>query len=567
MLDYKITQDEAGNKRLETSISGKALLSISALNKATAFTTKERIEFDLLGKLPDRVETLEDQVSRVYQQYLSYDKLINRNRYLNRLLDYNQILFYELIKRYAEEMLPVIYTPFVGSNVKLYNMRFMQPRGLYVSYQNQDNIETILENRTNPDIQLIVVTDGEAILGIGDQGIGGMAIPVAKLIVYSLFGGINPNVTLPIVLDVGTNNEEILQDPLYLGWRHRRIDHAEYEIFMDKFFNALKKKFPNAFLHFEDFGRYNATYYLKKYQHQMCCFNDDIQGTGIVALAAVMAAGRKTKTLLNRQRIVVFGAGSAGMGITDSIYKALIANSLSESEARQQFWIVDRAGLLTEFSPTPTEAQQNFLRSEAEISTWKVKDPTQISLLEVIQNVKPTILIGTSAKAGAFTQEIIIEMAKYIEHPTILPLSNPNENAEATPEDIIRWTKGQALVATGSPFSNVEYDGLTYAISQCNNYLAFPGLGLGILATKATQLSDKMLRAASNALAIYAAQNCEGLLPGILQVEAASLQIAIAVAEAAIKEGYATATIDQPLEQFIKALKWKPEYLPYARIV
>ncbi|OGO91216.1 MAG: NAD-dependent malic enzyme [Coxiella sp. RIFCSPHIGHO2_12_FULL_42_15] len=563
MLNYRITMDETGKKWLETSISGKALLSIPTLNKGTAFTDQERQAFGLLGKLPDCVEDLDTQVARVYQQFLSYDKPINRNRYLNRLLDYNQTLFYELLRRHTSEMLPVIYTPFVGSNVKLYNMRFMQPRGLYISYKNQDKMEKILDNRTNPHIKLIVVTDGEAILGIGDQGVGGMAIPVAKLIVYSLFAGIDPNTTLPIMLDVGTNNEVILKDPLYLGWRHRRIDSASYQVFMDRFIHVVKKKFPGVFLHYEDFGRNNGTHFLKKYRHELCSFNDDIQGTGIVALAAVLAACRKTKTKLHEQRIVIFGGGSAGMGVAENIYSALLAAGIQEKTAKHCFWIVDRFGLVTDRCSEITDAQQPFARNFAEISSWNVENAASISLLEVIQNVKPTILIGTSAQTGAFTQTMITEMANHVAEPTILPLSNPNERAEATPEEIIHWTKGRALIATGSPFADVQYNNQTFVISQCNNYLAFPGLGLGITAIGASFCSDSMLRAASHALAEFANQHCDGLLPTIPQVEAASLHIAIAVAKAGVDEGYATIKIDKPVEEFIAEARWKPGYLPY----
>lgn len=566
MLNYTIITDENGNQHLETSISGKALLSIPALNKGTAFTYEERKAFGLLGKLPDCVEDLDNQVERVYQQFLSYDKPINRNRYLNRLLDYNQTLFYELLKRHTSEMLPVIYTPFVGSNVKLYNMRFMQPRGIYLSYNNQEAMEEIFDNRTNPNIKLIVVTDGEAILGIGDQGVGGMAIPVAKLIVYSLFAGIDPNTTLPIMLDVGTNNEDILKDPLYLGWRHRRIDPDAYQIFMDKFIHTVKKKFPGVFLHYEDFGRTNGMYFLKKYRRELCSFNDDIQGTGIVALAAVIAAGRKTKTKLQEQRIVIFGGGSAGMGVAENIYSALRATGVNEAEAKQCFWIVDRFGLITNITPHLTETQHYFSRHHDEIAAWTIKHPETISLLEVIQHVKPTILIGTSAQTGAFHQNIITEMAKHVQHPTILPLSNPNECAEATPEDIVHWTEGRALIATGSPFPDVEYKDQTYVISQCNNYLAFPGVGLGITAIGATYCSDAMLRAASEALATFSNDHCEGLLPTIPHIESASLHIAIAVAKTAIQEGYASFIPDEPIETFITHLRWKPGYLPYVRI-
>jgi malate dehydrogenase (oxaloacetate-decarboxylating) len=555
MLNYSIIKDQHGQVSLHTPLRGKALLSIPALNKSTAFDERERHEFGLLGKLPDGVENLDTQVERVYQQYLSYDKLINRNRYLNRLLDYNQTLFYALVKKYSKEMLPVIYTPFVGTTVKLYNLRFMHPRGLYISYKNENHIDEILDNRSNPNVKLIVVTDGEAILGIGDQGVGGMAIPVAKLIVYSLFGGINPNHTLPIMLDVGTNNDTLLNDPLYLGWRHPRIGLNAYEPFMDKFIGAIQRKFPQAFLHFEDFGRETANLFLKKYQNQLACFNDDIQGTGIVALAAVIAAARKTQTRLSDQRIVIFGGGSAGMGVTECIYKALLQEGLSEEDAKARFWIVDRQGLLQNGMTNLTSAQAAFARTDV--------DAGERGLAEVVAAVKPTVLFGCSAQAGAFTEEMIRDLAKHIEHPAILPLSNPNERAEATPSDLIKWTEGRALIATGSPFEDVDYNGQTYVISQCNNYLAFPGIGLGMLAGQLNRLSDTMLTAASHALADFSHEHCPGLLPRVEQVEAASETIAIALMQAGKKEGVLGADSGRDLAELVKDTRWHPEYLPY----
>lgn len=563
MLKYTITTDAQQQKCLKTNLKGKSLLSIPALNKSTAFTERERVEFGLLGKLPDGVETLDLQVERVYQQYLSYDKLINRNRYLNRLLDYNQTLFYALVHQHAEEMLPVIYTPFVGTTVKLYNMRFMHPRGLYLSYPHQAHIDTILDNRTNPNIRLIVVTDGEAILGIGDQGVGGMAIPVAKLIVYSLFGGIDPNTTLPIMLDVGTNNAELLDDPLYLGWRHPRIERNTYEPFMDAFVDAVQRKFPQAFLHFEDFGRDTAAFFLEKYRQQLAFFNDDIQGTGVVALAAVIAAARKTQTRLEEQRIVIYGGGSAGMGVTNCLCKALMQLGLSEAEAHARFWVIDRHGLLTEHTPGVTDAQRPYQHAAADVATWQVEDPQHITLLEVVRHVKPTVLFGCSAQAGAFTEEVVRSMASHVKQPAILPLSNPNERAEASPEQLIKWTEGNVLIATGSPFANVEYQGKTFVISQCNNYLAFPGIGLGMIAGQLRQLTDSMLTRASYALAHYSSEHCAGLLPTISHVADASKAIALALIEQGIAEGHSPLDATTDLVALVESTCWYPEYLPY----
>lgn len=562
MLDLNFKIDDEGQEYLETSITGKALLSISQLNKGTAFTEHERHVFGLVGKLPSRVETLEDQVARAYIQYHAYNEQINRNVHLNSLLNNNQVLFYRLVKNHIREMLPTIYTPIVGNAVTSFNKKFMQPRGLYISYEDRDRIEEILDNRTNPDVKLIVVSDGEGVLGIGDQGIGAMAIPVAKLMVYTAFAGINPLHTLPIMLDAGTNNQELLEDPLYLGWRHPRIEGEEYNKFIAKFITALKAKFPYIFLHWEDFGRTNAYRNLVEYREQICSFNDDIQGTGVVATAAILAAAKRTKLPLSEQRIVIFGAGTAGMGVTESILKALIRSGLDEKTACSRFWLVDRFGLITESSHDISEAQKPWARKNSDFVDWRVDSGEYISLARVIENVKPTILIGCSAQSGAFNEEIIRNMASHVEHPIIFPLSNPTEKAEATPSDILNWTKGKALIATGSPFDDVAYNGEIYPISQSNNYLAFPGIGLGVLACQATKLTDNMLWAASETLGTFT-NNPKLLLPSIDNAEAASLAIAIAVAECAFKEGVAGIKKPESVETLVKQHIWTPQYLPY----
>jgi len=565
MLKFRIKTDAQGNKFLETPANGKALLSIAQLNKGTAFTMEERHEFDVLGKLPARIETLAEQTERAYQQYSNFAKRTNRNIYLNQLLNHNQILFYNLVKQHTEEMLPNIYTPIVGDFVRDFHKRFITPRGLYISFEDQDYIDEILENRTNEEIDLIVVTDGEGVLGIGDQGIGAMAIPLAKLMVYTIFGGVDPNKTLPIMLDVGTNNQKLLEDPLYLGWIHSRIEGEEYYQFIDKLIKSIKKKFPHVFLHWEDFGRANAYRNYMTYRNEICSFNDDMQGTGVVALAAILSAIQITYSLLPDQRIVVFGGGTAGMGVTESIYRALLQMGLTPEEAAQRFWIVDREGLLTENIKEITHAQKPFVRKAADIQHWQIKDKNKIELYEVVKHVKPTILIGCSAKQGAFQQHIVTEMAHHVKHPIILPLSNPNEYVEAVPQDLIEWTDGQALIATGSPFDPVQYKGKTYFISQCNNYHAFPGIGLGVISIGAKHLSDSMLSAASQALATFSYEHSAGLLPSIAQACEASKQIAYAVAETAIKEGRNGIPIDKPIHELIAQNYWEPEYLPYKK--
>lgn len=563
MLQFKIKKDTNGQEYIETSISGKPLLTIPQFNKGTAFTKKERKSFNLTGKLPDKVETLEDQVQRAYIQYQSFDEKINRNIHLNNLLNSNQTLFYRLIKDHIKEMLPTIYTPIVGNAVRVFNKKFMHPRGLYISYEHRDDIEEILDNRSNPTIELIVVSDGEGVLGIGDQGISAMAIPVAKLMVYTAFAGINPLNTLPIMLDAGTNNQELLDDPLYLGWRHPRLTGDEYAEFIDKFIKAVQKKFPHVFLHWEDFGHTNAYRNLVKYRHEICSFNDDIQGTGVVAISAVLAALEKTKSSITEQRIIIFGAGTAGMGVADNLCQAMCRCGFSQKKAYAKFWLLGRAGLLTKHSKRISEAQKDYLRDSSEIEHWLVKDKTNITLLETIENVKPTILIGCSTSAGAFNEAVVKCMAKHVERPIIFPLSNPTEKSEADPADLLKWTNGKALIATGSPFEEVQYNNKKIPISQCNNYLAFPGIGLGVIAIKAKHVSDNMLWAASKTLSEYTDPNNPALLPDIEEAQAVSRQVAIAVAEAAIDEGLATVDSKKSIPDIIDENIWEPHYLPY----
>lgn len=563
MLEFHIETDEAGNDFILTNITGKALLTMPALNKGTAFTEEERHTFRLVGKLPPRIESIEEQVHRAYKQFRSYNEPINRNIFLNQILNNNQVLFYKLVSEHLEEMLPVIYTPIVGNAVEQFHKKFLQPRGLYISYDKLDYIGECFDNRSNSDIKLIVISDGEGVLGIGDQGVGAMMIPIAKLMVYTAIGKINPLNTLPIMLDAGTNNKRLLDSPYYLGWRHERITGAKYDDFIKTVIHTIKEKFPNVFLHWEDFGKYNAHRNLATYRQQLCSFNDDIQGTGVVAVAAILAALRRTGGSLQKQRIVIFGAGSAGMGVTYQIFNALIRSGLSPEEAHRCFWLIDHTGLITEDTNELADHHRPFARSTAELAEWNVSDGTHITLAETVKHMQPTILIGASAVAGAFSEDIVKEMAQHVVHPIIFPLSNPTERAEATPADLIKWTDGQALIASGSPFDPVEYQGNRYVISQCNNFLAFPGLGLGIIAAKPTQVCDNMLWAASQALSRYT-EGCEHtLLPMIKDATEASRQVAIAVAQCAIDEGYAEADPSKTAEQLVDAERWEPKYLPY----
>ena len=564
MLDFEITYDNKGvPTTLTTSITGKALLSISALNKGTAFSADERSALGLQGKLPNRIETLEEQVERAYVQYSAHESQIDRNAYLNHLLNNNQVLFYKLISLHLPEMLPTIYTPIVGNAVQLFHKRFMEPRGLYIAYTDQDQIEMILKNRTNPEIDLLVVSDGEGILGIGDQGIGGMAIPIAKLMVYTAVGGINPLRTLPILLDAGTNNEDLLNDPFYLGWRHPRISGDQYHQFIDKFVRAVQKLFPRAFLHWEDFGRANAYQNLNAYRNQVCSFNDDIQGTGVVATATILSAIQHAHFPLAEQRILLFGAGTAGMGIVSSVYAAFLEMGLTPEIAKSLFFLVDREGLLTTETENTTPAQQAFLRPTTEITTLGLSH-NHCSLAALVEAIKPTILIGTSAQTGAFSETVVKTMAKHVQHPVILALSNPPEKAEALPVDLVNWTEGRAWIATGSPFEPVVYQGRTIPISQCNNYLAFPGIGLGVLAVKAARLTDRMLSAASKALGELSATDHTRLLPGVDHAHDAANAVATAVAEAAVQEGVAAPGMTPAdIPSALQNTRWEPRYLPY----
>ncbi len=565
MLDFKVKNEEkTGDLFIETSISGKNLLTTAQLNKGTAFTSDERRAFGLIGKLPHRVETLKEQVHRAYLQYKRYTTPLQQNIFLNNLHDKNQILFYKLLSCHLPEMLPIIYTPTVGLAVKHFSHEYRQPRGLYITHSDQNDLDDIINNRSNPEIDLIVVTDGEGVLGIGDQGIGGMDIPVAKLMVYSLCGGVDPTRTLPVFLDVGTNNQELLDDPMYLGCRHKRIEPAKYDVFINKFVDSIHKRFPHAFLHWEDFGRSNARPILNRFQDKLCTFNDDIQGTGAVTLAALLAACDITGLNLEDNRIVVCGAGSAGTGISDQIVDAMVMRGLSQEDAYKRFWLIDRQGLLIEGDPEFTEAQIPYARKPNECSEW----PDSRTLRDTVRQIKPTILIGCSAQTGAFAQDIIETMAANCERPIIFPLSNPDEKCEAQPADIIVWTHGKALIATGTAFPSVEYHHRLIQIAQCNNALVFPGIGLGIQAVQATRLSKAMIWAASQALSELSPSKKDSflpLLPLMDDAQAVAKHIAVAVASVAIETGFAQNNQDKNLEALIEEIFWEPRYLPFKR--
>lgn len=569
MLDFKYSIDpKTGQTIIMTSLCGKPLLTTPQLNKGTAFSEKERILFHLQGKLPNRIETLEEQVTRAYRQFQNYKDPLTQNIFLNSLLDNNQNLFYQLVSEHLMEFLPVIYTPIVGTAVKQFSTEYRTPRGLYISYPERAHMRTILKNRSNPEIDLIVVTDGEGVLGIGDQGIGGMDIPIAKLMVYTLCGGINPNKTLPILLDVGTNNQTLLDDPLYLGWRHPRVTGKEYDDFVDNFVCAVKELFPSVFLHWEDFGRDNARKHLERYQNQLCTFNDDMQGTGVVTLAALLGGVHSLGQSLKDQRIVVFGAGTAGTGIADQIKESLCKEGLSAKEAYERFWLLDRPGLLLDNTIGLTDFQKPYARPHAEVAHWQLVQNDRITLLDVIKNVKPTILIGASAVAHAFTQEIIQSLCAGVDRPLVLPLSNPTERCEASPEEILHWSQGKALIATGSPFAPVKFNNEWREIAQCNNALVFPGLGLGIITVQAKRLSNQCLWVACQALAdcapILKDPNAP-LLPSLSVAREVAIKIALAVAQQILDEGQA-GIVPKDLTTAIHQAVWTPHYFEYRKM-
>lgn len=570
MLDFKYKIDPKTKETyIETSLCGKPLLTTPQLNKGTAFSLEERLEFGLVGKLPIRIETLEEQVERAYEQFKNYQDNLKRHIFLNELHDRNQILFYKLVSDHLSEIMPIIYTPIVGTAVKKFSHEFRQARGLYIAYPEMKYLEQILDNRSNPEINLIVMSDGEGVLGIGDQGVGGIDIPIAKLMVYSLCGSIDPTRTLPIFLDVGTNNEELLNDPLYLGWRHPRISTQEYDVFMDRFIEAIKKKFPNVFLHWEDFGRAHAERYLKKYHNQICTFNDDIQGTAVVTLAAFFAAIEAKKEKIIDQTFVIFGAGTAGAGIAEHIYYWMARQGIDKNIAKTKFYLIDKQGLLLDSMPDLTSAQQLFAKSKQDIATWKLENPNYISLLDVIKNLKPTILLGASTVAGAFNEQVVKEMAKHVKHPIIFPLSNPTERAEATPQQLMQWTDGRAFIATGSPFEPFEYKNKMFEVAQCNNALAFPGIGLGVIAVKAKRLTLSMLDMACHALTELAPifkDPQAPVLPFIKDAKMVAKKIAIAVAKTAIKENLAQEKVkEDDVEAVIEKVFWEAKYFRYKK--
>jgi malate dehydrogenase (oxaloacetate-decarboxylating) len=532
-------------------------------NKGSAFTEVERDAYGLRGLLPPHIDTIEEQVIRAYNAFVEAKDDLQKHIYLRQLQDSNEILFYRLLAEHVEEMLPIVYTPTVGTACQRFSQIYRRPRGIFISYPNRGNIRKILANRPVADIDVIVVTDGERILGIGDQGAGGMGIPIGKLSLYTLIGGIHPDRTLPIVLDVGTNNEERLADPLYLGWRNPRITGDDYDAFVDEFVSAVQAEMPQVCLQWEDFAFPHARPLLNRYRDQLLTFNDDIQGTASVALGAILSAVNVAGAALRNQRIVFLGAGSAGIGVADYLRAAMVKQGLSEREARSRFYIVDKEGLLHDGRKDLLPEQAVFARSYSEVSGWSKSLSGEIGLSNVIDEISATILIGLSTATGAFTEQLVKTMASKVEKPIIFPLSNPTSRSEAKAEDLIRWTQGKALIATGSPFLPVVWEGKTYPIAQCNNVYIFPAVGLGLAASRATRVTDSMLVAAAEALGELspALNDPEApLLPIFKEAREVGSKIALAVAVQAVRDGVAPMASEDELEQRVRFHRWTPDY-------
>jgi malate dehydrogenase (oxaloacetate-decarboxylating) len=550
--------------------SGKDLMSDPTLNKGTAFTEEERTEFDLHGLLPPVVETLEQQCVRAYEACKRKDDDLERHIFLRALQDTNETLFYALLYRHISEMAPIIYTPVVAQSSINFSHIYRRPRGLFLSYPLADKMDEIIENRPYRDVDVIVVTDGERVLGIGDQGAGGMSIPIGKLSLYTVIGGIDPKRTLPILLDVGTNNQERLKDPEYIGWRHERITGQPYWDFVDKFVSCIKRKLPNVLLQWEDFAKSHARPILDTYRDSLCTFNDDIQGTAAVTLGAIYKALKITGKKFSDQQIVILGAGSAGTGIAEYVLQTMIAEGMDEDKARRQFFILDSRGLLQTTRTGLTEIQQKFAHPYELTSGWKAREG-KIGLAEVIKNISATLLIGVSSQPNQFTESIVREMASKVDRPIIFPLSNPSDRAEAAPKDLIQWTEGHALIATGTEFPPVSFNDKTFKIAQCNNFYIFPAIGLAVVASEAKRVTDKMMIAAASALGNF--QDAKGnngggdaespLLPPIENMRDVAIHIAIKVALQAQQDGVAPEMSEQKVSNQIQKQFWIPEYRNY----
>lgn len=561
-----ITYTPPMTTRLSSDLRGRALLETPSLNKGTAFSLLERQALGLDGLLPPAVETIEEQSFRAYKAFLRKPDNLERHIYLRQLQDTNEVLFYRLLLDHIEEMLPIVYTPVVAEACQEFSHIYRRPRGLIISFPLRNHIATLLRNRPNKEVSVIVVTDGERILGIGDQGVGGLGIPIGKLSLYTLIGGVPPAHTLPIILDVGTNNEERLSDPEYLGWRHERITGDEYYDFIDRFVQAVKEELPDTLLQWEDFSKSHARPILDRYRDQLITFNDDIQGTASVTAGAIFSAIRVSRRRLRDQHIVMLGAGSAGIGVADTLREAMVADGLPESEARLRFWLINSGGVLHSGRTDLSDEQRRYAQPADRLADFPRSENHRVGLADVIRKIDATVLIGLSTLPGAFTESIVREMARKCERPIILPLSNPTSKSEAVPEDLLHWTDGRALIATGSPFSDVAYKGRNMRISQCNNVFIFPAMGLAVSATGARRVTDGMFLAAAHALAERSpavSDSSAPLLPALTGLRRAAIEIAYAAGEQAQREGLCPKMSSESLRDAIVSSQWAPVYPSY----
>jgi len=548
---------------LRVSARGRLILVHPMANRGTAFTHAEREQLGLSGLLPSRVTTIEEQMRRSYAQYTRSPSPLAKFIQLAQLRDRNEVLFYRLLSEHLEEMLPIIYTPTIGEAIERFSHEYTGARGVFLSIDHPELMEESLRDfeLDADDVDLVVVTDSEGILGIGDQGIGGFQIAVGKLGVYTAAAGIHPRRAIPVVLDVGTDNLGLLNSDVYLGERHARVRGERYDAFIESFVQAVTKLFPNAMLHWEDFGAGNAHRILDRYRDRICTFNDDIQGTAAVVLAAVLAAVRLTGVPLPQHRVLVYGAGTAGVGVADLIRESMLRAGLAEADSYAPFYTFNRRGLIVEDSEGMRDFQRPYARTRAEVAGWSVADPDRITLAEVVRAVQPTILIGTSAQHGAFTEDVVREMAAHCERPIIMPLSNPTSRCEAHPADLLAWTDGQALIATGSPFGTIRFGEVYHTIAQANNALIFPGLGLGVSVVRAERVTPEMIYAAADALAGLMNEYRPGasLLPSMSDLRLVAATVAKAVAEMAEAQGLARRPMTNPINDIYQRM-WKPEY-------
>jgi malate dehydrogenase (oxaloacetate-decarboxylating) len=556
---------------IRTSLSGLDLLMNPCLNKGTAFTEAERDAFDLHGLLPPHIGTLESQSERRKRVLDCHPTAFDKYASMRDLQDNNETLFYSLMASNIEELLPIVYTPAVGEGCQRFSEIWRKPRGLFLSYPNKNRIDQIFASSHYDPVRCIVVSDGERILGLGDQGAGGMGIPIGKMALYTALGGIPPEHCLPVLLDVGTDNQKLLGDPIYIGWEHKRVRGQEYDDFVEAFVTAVERRWPHVLLQWEDFAGANAARLLERYRDRLCTFNDDIQGTAAVTTATLLAAVYATGIPLREQTIAMFGTGSAGAGILDLLIAAMKEEGLSAEQARKRIYAFNHLGLLIEGCEGVKPAQEAFLRKREDVAGWKlsVPDSGAISLLDVVRNAGITVLAGVSAQPGAFTEEIVREMARHTPHPVIFPLSNPTSQAEATPADLLRWTDGRALVGTGSPSAPVEVNGKLIRIAQVNNSYIFPGLALGILVSRAMRVTDGMIMAATKSLALLSPARADKnapLLPPIADARKTSLAVAEAVYRQTVADGVAEPANEATIAANLRAYMWEPVYQPYERI-